>query len=46
MQSKEGHRENLLNPTLREVGIGVATGRYQTELGTTAMYTMDFGAHR
>jgi hypothetical protein len=29
MQSKEGHRENLLNPTLREVGIGVATGRYQ-----------------
>ncbi len=39
----QGHRENLLNPALREVGIGVATGQYGTELGNTSLYTVDFG---
>jgi uncharacterized protein YkwD len=45
MQSP-GHRENLLNPAFREVGIGVATGVYAPEVGNTAMYTVDFGTRR
>lgn len=39
-----GHRQNLLNPAFREVGIGVSTGTYTPEAGSTAMYTVDFGA--
>ena len=46
MESKEGHRENLLNPNFHEVGIGVKTGRYTSEPGTTSMYTVDFGARK
>jgi uncharacterized protein YkwD len=41
-----GHRRNILNPALREVGIGVATGRYGSELRTAGLYTVDFGAPR
>ncbi len=40
------HRENLLNPAFREVGIGLSTGLYAPELGTTTMYVVDFGARR
>lgn len=41
-----GHRDNLLNPAFREVGIGLSTGRYAPETGTTTMYVVDFGARR
>ncbi len=41
-----GHRENILNPAFREVGIGLWAGRYATELGTTTMYVVDFGARQ
>jgi len=41
MQSP-GHRENLLRPTFRSVGLGVARGAWQ---GRTALYvTADFGS--
>ena len=39
-----GHRENILNPAFREVGIGLSTGQYAPEPGTTTMYVVDFGA--
>lgn len=42
MQSP-GHRRNILNPALQEVGIGVATGSYGADLRTTGLYTVDFG---
>jgi uncharacterized protein YkwD len=38
-----GHRRNILNPALQEVGIGVAAGRYGADLRTTGLYTVDFG---
>lgn len=38
-----GHRENFLDPAFREVGFGVATGRYASNPGTTTMYVADFG---
>ena len=41
-----GHRENLLNPDLREVGLGLSTGQYTPEIGTTTMYVVDFGARQ
>jgi uncharacterized protein YkwD len=41
-----GHRANLLNPELREIGIGVAVGRYGTEVETSGLYTADFGTPR
>ena len=37
------HRANLLNPDLREKGIGVVFGRYGTEVETSGLYTVDFG---
>jgi uncharacterized protein YkwD len=37
-----GHRENILNPDYREVGIGTATGECEGYSGCT-MYTADFG---
>ena len=40
------HRENLLNPAFREVGVGLSTGQYTPEIGTTTMYVVDFGARR
>ncbi len=41
-----GHRENLLNPAFREVGIGLSSGQYTPEIGTTTMYVVDFGARQ
>jgi uncharacterized protein YkwD len=41
-----GHRDNLLNPAFREVGIGISTGQYTPEIGTTTMYVVDFGARQ
>ncbi len=37
-----GHRENILNPDYREVGIGTASGECEGYSGCT-MYTADFG---
>jgi uncharacterized protein YkwD len=41
-----GHRENILNPASHEIGIGLSTGQYAPEPGTTMMYVVDFGARR
>jgi uncharacterized protein YkwD len=39
-----GHRDNLLNPAFREIGIGVALGSpRQRDLAGAATYTTDFG---
>jgi hypothetical protein len=40
------HRKNLLNPVLREVGIGVVAGRYRTEPRVMGAYTVNFGTPR
>ncbi len=40
-----GHRTNILDRQFREVGIGVRTGDYQGQAGTS-MYTVDFGVRR
>jgi uncharacterized protein YkwD len=37
-----GHKANILNGTLREIGIGVAAGTFKTYTGAR-MYTVDFG---
>jgi uncharacterized protein YkwD len=37
-----GHRANITNGSLREIGIGVATGTYRGYAGAR-MYTVDFG---
>jgi uncharacterized protein YkwD len=37
-----GHRANILNPNLREIGIGVASGTFQGYSGAR-VYTADFG---
>lgn len=37
-----GHRANITNANLREIGIGVAAGTYRTYSGAR-MYTADFG---
>ena len=37
-----GHRANILNGNLRQIGIGVASGTYLTYAGAR-MYTADFG---
>ena len=39
------HRENILSPNYREVGIGTATGECEGYSGCT-MYTVDFGVRR
>jgi uncharacterized protein YkwD len=38
-----GHRANVLDPDLHEIGIGAAFGRYGTEVETSGLYTVDFG---
>jgi uncharacterized protein YkwD len=38
-----GHRANLLNPDLQQIGIGPAFGRFGTEVETSGLYTVDFG---
>ena len=37
-----GHRANILNPSLREIGIGVASGTFQGYAGAR-VYTANFG---
>jgi uncharacterized protein YkwD len=38
-----GHRANVLDPDLHELGIGAAYGHYDTEVETSGLYTIDFG---
>jgi uncharacterized protein YkwD len=38
-----GHRANVLNPDLHEIGIGATFGHYGTEVETSGLYTVDFG---
>jgi uncharacterized protein YkwD len=38
-----GHRENILNPAYREIGIGVATGNPARTDGAGATYATEFG---
>jgi uncharacterized protein YkwD len=40
-----GHRRNILDRRLREIGVGTYTGQYKTYRGWT-MYTADFGTRR
>jgi uncharacterized protein YkwD len=40
-----GHRTNILDRRVREVGIGTATGKYKGTKRYT-MYTVDFGRRR
>jgi uncharacterized protein YkwD len=40
--NSSGHRANILNGNLREIGIGVAAGTYLS-YGDTRMWTADFG---
>jgi uncharacterized protein YkwD len=39
-----GHRENILNPAYREVGIGIVTGNPAAADGLGATYATEFGA--
>jgi uncharacterized protein YkwD len=39
-----GHRENILNPDFREVGIGIVTGNPAAADGHGATYATEFGA--
>jgi uncharacterized protein YkwD len=39
-----GHRENILNPEFREIGIGVVAGNPKTADGRGATYATEFGA--
>ncbi|HEV3002144.1 MAG TPA: CAP domain-containing protein, partial [Solirubrobacteraceae bacterium] len=42
-----GHKENLLNPTYREIGIGIVPGSPRSpEMAGAATYTTDFGTRR
>lgn len=40
----EGHRENLLDPGFREIGVGIATGEYEDYDLPATMYTVNFGS--
>lgn len=40
--NSSGHRANILNAGLREIGIGVVAGTFKT-YANTRMYTVDFG---
>lgn len=41
----DGHRKNILNRGFRQVGIGVARGKYKS-YDNSRIYTVDFGYHR
>ena len=43
--SSPGHRENILRPQFREIGIGIALGAAGAG-ADGATYTADFGARR
>ena len=38
-----GHRENILRPQFRDIGIGIAQGAPEGGVGGAATYTTDFG---
>jgi uncharacterized protein YkwD len=38
-----GHKENILNPEYREIGIGIVAGNPSTATGAGATYANDFG---
>jgi uncharacterized protein YkwD len=38
-----GHRENILRPQFRDIGIGIADGAPEGGVGGAATYTTDFG---
>jgi uncharacterized protein YkwD len=38
------HRRNLLDPALRDVGVGTAAGRLPSIDGAGQFYVVDFGA--
>jgi uncharacterized protein YkwD len=38
-----GHRRNILDPRLSEIGVGVAIGKHGGDLHTTGAYTVNFG---
>jgi hypothetical protein len=38
-----GHRENILNPAYREIGIGIAVGNPARDDGAGATYATEFG---
>lgn len=40
--ASDGHRRNIQNAALREIGVGVRVGRFQGTNGTR-VYTVDFG---
>jgi uncharacterized protein YkwD len=42
---RPGHKDNILDESFREIGIGIRPGTYQTYSGA-AMYTVDFGTRR
>jgi uncharacterized protein YkwD len=39
-----GHRENILNPDFREIGVGIVVGNPKTADGRGATYATEFGA--
>jgi uncharacterized protein YkwD len=41
--ASEGHRANILNPSLREIGIGSAIGTPSKEFPTGGTFTQNFG---
>jgi uncharacterized protein YkwD len=41
-----GHRENILNPDFRDLGVGVIWGTFSNRKGRGGMYTTDFGLRR
>ncbi|MEZ5925707.1 MAG: CAP domain-containing protein [Hyphomicrobiaceae bacterium] len=46
-KSTSGHRENILNPNFREIGIGALTGQFTTSQGTfnSVLTTQNFATH-
>ncbi len=40
----QGHRENILRPTFKEIGLGVVTGNPRSSSGSGATFTTAFGA--
>jgi uncharacterized protein YkwD len=38
-----GHRANILRSTFRDIGIGIANGAPERDVGGAATYTTDFG---
>ena len=43
--NSRGHKKNVVNGKLRQIGVGTHTGTYKKHRDVT-MYTADFGARR